>query len=170
MAVLFPDAISRPTKDSPAVRDKALGDLCREVEKWWREKYPDDTSEINDIRGDLATVLEFHGDDGYQICRDLEQSCGWSPDSELVDVCDRWSFILMKQHHHAIRAWVQECNHQPAHACGVRVRAAWGGAEIEGTICRIDRELARYTIQRAGDGPGCGAIVDYEKVLGVIDA
>lgn len=167
MAVLFPDAIARPTKNKQAVRDKAIDELCREVTKWWRSKYREDSTEILEIRGDLCKVLDDSGwlDDGYEICRDLERDCGWAPNAELVAIADRWNYLLMKHHRIAVAEWVAECKIEPKYQPGAVVRARWSGQVIDGTICRVEASHANYTIQRAGDGPGCGAVVPYEAVI-----
>ena len=159
MATLF--LTERPKRCSDAVRDVALNALLPEVIKWL-EQGGEESPDEEDVLKDLRRAVGWNGD-GYELARALDSE-GWSPDSELVDILNNWAHHEWKAHDDAQKAWVAENANQiaPQFRKGDRVSAKWGHETVTGVVEDIKADMAQYTVRRAKDGPGCGAIVNFE--------
>ncbi len=56
----------------------------QQVIEWLQETDP--VVDREDVRKDLAYCFEY---DGYEFCRNLENSRSWFPDAQLVEILDR---------------------------------------------------------------------------------
>lgn len=163
MAVLIPDAIERPTDETPSVRAKALDDLLGRFLEWVAadgEQITEDERER--ARNQLDESLKWHRN-GYETAKDLER-IGYSPDAELVDMLDGWDGDLICAEDAAVRAWVKEVQPKKLHAVGDRIRAKYGSKVIEGKIIGGDDASALYYVRTAECKPHSSHIVKWEDV------
>ena len=160
MAVLFPDAIPRPTCSTPAVREKAMADFWPEVLKWLHPLDPGEGEER--MRKQLEQALEWDRN-GYDVAKTLDHH-GWCPDAELVELLDGWSWYVDVAEDAATKAWVKDCCIAPKHCIGDVVTGKWGMEMITGKVVEVYHDTARYVIRRECDKPTEGAILKFEDV------
>lgn len=109
----------------------------------------------HDAAADIASVWSGHMD-GYELARELDRMCGWSPNAQDVEVLDGFSFALMEAHRAACLAWAKENNIQPPLPIGTMTTLG----EITG-IYALDG--ACYEIRMTGDtDPTRRRIVRFE--------
>ena len=160
MSALIPEVIDRPTSDSKAVRGKALDEMMKEVIEWFGKEWEDRNEQ--ETREQLDDEL-YSGRDGYEVAKSLDYD-GWCPDSDLVEILDRFGGMLHGACYKAEKEWVKETGVKPKYKLGDVIAGKWGKDVVTGPITRINEETAYYTIRRPGDADGCGACVKYEDV------
>lgn len=117
----------------------------------------------------IYKVLKYHpNDDGYRLARELEDECGISPDSELVDILDGVQYEMYTLIGNAVKEWVKKYELTLDFEVGQKVRAEvniLGQFEFE--IVKLYPETMQYGLWNESTSFSKGAghtIVDSEKV------
>lgn len=157
------DCGPRPTINDKRIHAMVAKQLLPRVVGWLGKEATDREK----IESDLVESLQYsHGFDGYQVAKNLERDCYWSPDSELVDILDG-------AHHEAYQAakdlakdWVSRSGLTCDLAVGtpVIIDQVYPDKNVPGVIGGIYPETAEYVVTCKGDKPGCGVVVGAERV------
>lgn len=95
---------------------------------------------------------EAHGqhEDGYSLARRLDDHCGWTIDTELVDVLDNWSSHARCVLEEAQKTWREQHKPVAAFDVGARVRLKDGSV---GVVTDTDYQygVAQYLVRIDGD-------------------
>lgn len=109
-----------------------------------------------DQAADLASVWSGHMD-GYELAKELDRMCGWSPTAQDVEVLDGFDSDLREAHRKVCIAWARENNIQPPLPIGTMTTLG----EITGISARYG---ACYEIRMTGDtDPTRRRIVRFEE-------
>ena len=112
-----------------------------------------------DEADDLARV--FHGThmDGYELAKELESRCCWSPTAQDVETLDNFSSAVREAHRQACIAWARDANVQPPLPIGAMTTRG----EITGIYAY---DGACYEIRKPGDAdPTRRYIVRFEDAV-----
>lgn len=88
----------RPKSYDKAFTEAACREILAEVQSWIGE--PCDADEI------LADLVRCADPEAYRFARNLEDRCGYDPDTDLVDILEGYS--TYEPHRAAVKAWVSE--------------------------------------------------------------
>lgn len=107
----------------------------------------DSEIDLEDCVDAARRVMKYRWrDDGYEIAKELERHCYFTPDSVLVSALDEVSYEvtnILKKH---IRQWVKVENIKPTHAIGEIVTGTYGNQKGQGEIVEIYEEDAAYGV------------------------
>jgi hypothetical protein len=148
----------RPSLHDKAIVREAAEKLAADCAKW------DDSDSSPEAWVDDLAKLSHEWGDGYELAKALDDRCGVSPDSELVEILDSASSYLWAAHRDAVRKWAQIVGFTPQFAVGDTVETPRHGP---GVVRRVEMDEARYvvaTFERQWTGPGSGWVLDAEQV------
>ena len=121
-----------------------------------------DTAE--DIADDIVKATRFNRHvDGYNIARDLERLCYWSPDAEMVKVLDTFGWRCRDEMAAALKVWAAENPMERTFPDGVRVTTPHGQGIIHGVS---DYTPFSYLVKTDKERKGL-LIVAFEDVTAV---
>jgi hypothetical protein len=161
--ILAGSNLQRPTDRDEDVRAAAIDLLLPKVLEWLRQNGDDYSDKPDEIRQDLLKICRCWSHDGFELAKELAD-LSWSPDAQLVEILDGFSEM-----HDACRAavkkWVEATNPQPLFRVGARV--SYKGKD--GTVVRVDPDVAQYVINVPADGHDpknlfTGWVVDWESL------
>ena len=90
--------------------------------------------------------------DGYALARALEQDCGWSPDTGIVEALDGYGTCYRSRLEAKQRDWAEAHDIRPPLPDGTRVRLRRGGKPATGTIGAVHPHgPAQYEVAIDGD-------------------
>lgn len=140
----------RPRENDPRIRALAAADVAARLVKECPEDFPADEAE--ELAKDIADAIRSHRD-GYEVARELEEFHSWDRlDMEIAQILDGAFSALYEHAERAAKEWVQASGWQPALSIGSRAtvshydRTARRSVPVEGEICKIDLETARYHV------------------------
>lgn len=160
--VLFTEVInpipeSRPDFNHPKIKETALRAILPEVIEWMGDE--GQLHSEQEILDDLIKCSDMFSD-GYEIAKKLERVCGWSCDSELVEILND----VAHQFHNACdelqAQWVEK--HQITLDKPVGTVVTYKGNE--GTITRLEVTRAKYIV----NVPALGHVKEGVGTLGVV--
>lgn len=134
-------------------RPKRLSDVQKRVVA---EKIADELISNSDFTGDdregiiddLVKYGESHSD-GYEFAKALDDRCGWSVDSGIVDILDGWSSVYSSELNRVEAEWFAANPFEPPFAIGAKV--SFGRSET-GVIDGIyEHGPAKYLVKVDGD-------------------
>lgn len=119
--------------------------------------------------GYIYELLEYHSNgDGYELARELENDCNFSPDSRLVDILDGAQYEKHTLIAKAVEKWVKEYALTLDLEVGQKVRAEVSRrGQFEFEIVKLYPKTMQYGLWNESLGYSKGAgytIVDAEKV------
>lgn len=127
--------------------------------------YSDFTEEDREgIIDDLMNHAVRH-QDGYELAKKLDDRCGWTPDSSIVEVLDGWSSLYSESVERTEKEWFAANPIAQPMPIGARVTFGWQ-SEI-GVIDGIyEHGPGKFLIKVEGDkhGPTSRRIVNFEDV------
>ena len=103
----------RPFRNAPSVMQAAAKLLAPDVMAWAMAEGEQLTAEddLPGIEKELVAAfnrVEYKGLDGYDLAKELEFNCGYSPDAYLVEILDRAGFVQNTAHNEAVKNWVMD--------------------------------------------------------------
>jgi len=96
-----------------------------------------------DEAADLARVCRHSSMDGYELAKELDRICGWTPTAQDVETLDGFCSDVREAHRQACIAWARENNVQPPLPIGTMTTRG----EITGVS---DYDGATYLIRENG--------------------
>ena len=121
---------------------RAVEKLLPQVIDWLKNSDGDDVEEES-ARKDLEDAIRHrYYDGGYAIAKYLDNSCSWSPDSELVEILDSASHYASEARYQHVLQWVKENSVSPKHSIGETIMYK----NEESIITNIKPESAEYTV------------------------
>lgn len=148
----------RPSPYNGTILETAVADFLKTYEA---ELHSGWTSQVS--AQDLLAVLEDDPyQDGYQLAKILENTCGWTCDFQTADILNSVGDYILKAHRAAVRQWAESNQIQPQFAVGTRVICLHNG-EKHGVITGLSEyHAACYEIQLDGQTYNHRAIVAFE--------
>lgn len=132
---------SRPSNRSDEILTCAAQQLLTELGD--KEIPPEDSRAVEQ----LVKAMKYCSSlDGYEICRELERSHYWSPDSQMVDVFDGAFSAVHQVHRAKVADWVASNGIRAQKAIGDQVEVLYRGQTHLGEIVKISAETAEYTV------------------------
>ena len=131
--------------------------LIAHIEK--KKLWPDTSSE--ECAAEIAS--QWHsGIDGYELAKNLDSYCGWSPDAEDVDQLDDIGMVISTAQKEARKDWAKAWNIQPPHPIGTKVKSP----RAKGVIAGVSEYMgATYLIKEDGcKQEGRHLLVKFEDV------
>lgn len=152
----------RPTRLTDEMRLAAALETAKDVQ---RDCYDFRQDDVGEIAQNIASVARHAHMDGYELARALDDRCGWSPDSSVVEALDNWSSNARIELEKAQKAWREATNPQPDFKVGDRVKLK-DGATGEVTDANYKYGVAQYLVKIDGDPAAetnqARRIVNYE--------
>ena len=115
-----------------------------------RDRHDFRQESLDSLARDIARVGRYDHLDGYEMAKRLDQECGWSPDSMMVEALDTWSVEARAEIRNAQKDWRDETNPQPSFALGDRVRIR-GDHTGEVTEVEYEHGVAQCLVKVDGD-------------------
>ena len=93
---------------------------------------------------DLARVCRHANMDGYELAKELDSMCGWSPTAQDVETLDNFSCEVREAHRQVCIAWACDNNVQPPLPIGTMT--------TDGEITSIyEHDAATYMVRMHGE-------------------
>lgn len=168
---------TRPSSHNEEIDMLVAIELLPKVVQWLRSEGETDIDE-EELKKELADA-SFHAEDGYRFAKELEASCMWEVDSELVRILDNASFARHKAHKSLVKRWVDQYSVRPKFSVGQRVtfkpHHRHGEEPVTGEVTKVIEDEATYLVfcealGHVNKGNGTyGVYVPYESAEAVID-
>lgn len=121
-----------------------------------------------DQADDLARVCRHAHMDGYELAKELDTICGWSPTAQDVETLDNFGHEVREAHRQACIAWARENDVQPPLPIGTMTTRGeiTGISEYDGATYLVRepggkeptrRLLIRFEDARIAETPPVGA-------------
>jgi hypothetical protein len=150
---------TRPRPKEEDAYPEVAATLAKELMRCSDHGLGDDPEEV---AADIAKALDRSWrKDGYNIAKELEDSCYWDPDSDMVSTLDMASVEISRVISRMTQEWLQETGAQPPAKEGDLVTAKWGGDPIEGVVERVSMD-GKMSIKV--EGHKGHPIVDWDTV------
>lgn len=110
----------------------------------WSSKY-----DKEDVIEELSERFDHHdlfSNNGYELCRILEDDLYYSPDVELVEYMDCSERLVDGVYRGVIKKWVEDCEIKPKYKIGDIVDVEYKGKKYKGEVVNIYEDQAKYTI------------------------
>ena len=167
-----------PTESPPprptAYDDEVIAEVVRrfgsKLKQWLKLPVTEGSQE------DLTNALKFVGrGETYRLARYLEDEAFWTVNDELLSALEAIESIWLGVEQSAVKKWVLDNRIEPEFKVGERVSISHKGERIIGEVCRIDHDLATYSVYveslghvRKGIGT-LGFLIPYENAKPVKD-
>lgn len=156
-------SLQRPTRLTDEMRLAAALETAKEVKRDCFDLREEDT---NELAVQIASQARHAHMDGYELAKQLDSRCGWSPDTVMVEALDNWSSNARRELEKAQKAWRDETNPQPAFNVGDRVKTNRGKTGVV-TDTNYQYGIAQYLMKEDGDEMADGpsqrrTVINYE--------
>lgn len=139
-----PIRIKRPTRYTIDTKE-AYENIAQDIADW-SEDADEDLDEIVSELKDLFSVEDFFNNNGYELCRTMENDYLYSPNLELVEIMDDASRHITFALNDAIKKWVVDCWIKPKFEVGHKMKMVYEKEECDAEIIRVDADFARYLV------------------------
>jgi len=156
---------ARPTRLTDDMRFAAALETAKDVK---RDCFDFRDEDVDDMAKQIAAEARYEHMDGYELAKNLDNHCGWMPDTMVVEALDNWSTNARRELEKAQKAWRDATNPQPALKVGDRVRLK-SGETGEITDANYQYGVAQYLVKIDGDPNAektqARRIVNYEDAV-----
>lgn len=153
---------TRPTQDSPEVKEKVINEIVPELSRWLGEEINEDILDV------LYKVVDSYKDP-YDIAKGLDNYYHWDSNKKLIDIFDNMNFY--KFHTKAVEAWIRDNNIKPQYKKTDIIDITIKNPKYTGKAEILDiNENGKYVLHIAELGhvkTGIGThgiLVDWEKI------
>lgn len=153
---MCPTPNKRPTQVTDAMAREAALELAVELIKGGGFEKTDIPEELAD---DIMKASDWNRHmDGYELARELENKCYWSPDASMVEDLDSFSSRCDRRLEAAEKTWATENPMEPPFPVGTQVKHHWGA----GVIAAISKYRPFTYNVTIPDKPSAFALVKFE--------
>lgn len=117
----------------------------------------------------LSTVIEW---DGYALAKELEETCYWMPDAQLVAILDQAQGKRYEAHRQAVIRWVKESQGELRFAKGQRVSLFLRPSKelTTGQVVSVNPDLLTLVVCVPPGGPAAKRYIIEQERCTLVDS